>query len=62
MKTSSSDITSAMLMFWVVQGMVDVPYFKNDLALTFWVTIALGVYLSNENKSSELCRKGSILQ
>jgi hypothetical protein len=27
----------------VVHGLVDVPYFKNDLALTFWVIIGLAV-------------------
>ncbi|RLD03110.1 MAG: hypothetical protein DRI56_13050 [Chloroflexota bacterium] len=29
-------------LFWLVQGLADVPYFKNDLALIFWVMIALG--------------------
>jgi len=26
----------------VVHGLVDVPYFKNDLSLEFWVLLALG--------------------
>lgn len=31
----------AMLSYWVIHGMVDVPYFKNDLSLEFWVVLAL---------------------
>lgn len=29
------------LIYWLVHGLVDVPYFKNDLALEFWVLLAL---------------------
>jgi hypothetical protein len=33
----------------IVHGMVDVPYFKNDLAVMFWVLIALmGIVKINE--------------
>lgn len=31
----------AMLSYWMVHGMVDVPYFKNDLSLEFWIVAAL---------------------
>ena len=31
----------AMLTALVVHGLVDVPYFKNDLAFLFWILIAL---------------------
>ena len=27
----------------LVHGLVDVPYFKNDLALLFWIIYALGL-------------------
>lgn len=31
----------AMLSYWMLHGMVDVPYFKNDLSLEFWTIVAL---------------------
>ena len=31
----------AVLSFWLIHGIVDVPYFKNDLSLEFWTIIAL---------------------
>lgn len=31
----------AMMSYWMIHGLVDVPYFKNDLSLEFWVTLAL---------------------
>lgn len=31
----------AGLSYWVLHGMVDVPYFKNDLSVEFWVILAL---------------------
>lgn len=34
----------------IVHGLVDVPYFKNDLAVIFWLIIALTVILTKENK------------
>lgn len=42
---SSSPILGAALLgvlsYWVLHGMVDVPYFKNDLSIEFWVIAAL---------------------
>jgi len=35
--------------YWVAHGMVDVPYFKNDLAVEFWTLAGLAVLLA-ENK------------
>lgn len=32
----------AAVVYWLVHGLVDVPYFKNDLALEFWTIMALG--------------------
>ena len=31
----------AALTYWLVHGVVDVPYFKNDLSFEFWVFVAL---------------------
>lgn len=31
----------AILSYWLFHGVVDVPYFKNDLSLEFWLVIAL---------------------
>lgn len=36
----------------LVHGLVDVPYFKNDLAFLFWIIIALGVGFTKTNKSA----------
>jgi O-antigen ligase len=33
----------SILSYWMLHGMVDVPYFKNDLSLVFWVVTALVV-------------------
>ena len=43
-----------VLVYWLVHGLVDVPYFKNDLALEFWVILAL-----LENYSSSSSSEGS---
>jgi len=32
---------SAAMIYWLIHGLVDVPYFKNDLALEFWVILGL---------------------
>ena len=34
----------------IIHGLVDVPYFKNDLAIIFWVIIALTVILIKQNE------------
>ncbi|EKD90507.1 MAG: O-antigen polymerase family [uncultured bacterium] len=31
----------AIMTYWMIHGLVDVPYFKNDLSLEFWVVLAL---------------------
>jgi len=35
----------------VVHGLVDVPYFKNDLAVMFWLMIAMLSIITIENKN-----------
>lgn len=32
---------TAVFVYWLIHGLVDVPYFKNDLSLEFWVFVAL---------------------
>ncbi len=32
---------AAAMIYWLIHGLVDVPYFKNDLALEFWVIVGL---------------------
>lgn len=39
----------ATIIAFIVQGMVDSPYWKNDLAIIFWVLIAL-IVISNQEK------------
>jgi putative inorganic carbon (hco3(-)) transporter len=41
----------AALTYWIIHGVVDVPYFKNDLSLEFWLVIAL-IELWSTAKSS----------
>ena len=50
---------AASMIALVVHGLVDVPYFKNDLAALFWVIIALlsGLtYKLNENNTPKIDR------
>lgn len=47
-----SSLAAAMVVI-LVHGLVDVPYFKNDLAAMFWILIALGG-LANLNQRQEL--------
>lgn len=41
----------AMLAVLVVHGLVDVPYFKNDLSFLFWLIMALPLYVENFRQS-----------
>jgi len=36
----------------LVHGLVDTPYFKNDLAIIFWMIIGLGTVIDNLNKEN----------
>ena len=40
-------LASSMLVL-LIHGLVDVPYFKNDLAVLFWVIISLPIILKND--------------
>lgn len=37
----------AVLVYWLIHGIVDVPYFKNDLSVEFWVIVALVTLLGH---------------
>ncbi|MBU0708459.1 O-antigen ligase family protein [Patescibacteria group bacterium] len=32
------------IIYWLIHGLVDVPYFKNDLSLSFWIFLALSFW------------------
>jgi len=38
----------------IIHGLVDVPYFKNDLSLVFWLIISLLVILYNHNLNKDI--------
>ncbi len=40
----------ASLLVVLIHGLVDTPYFKNDLAILFWLIIGLGIFLYNPKK------------
>ncbi len=42
--------TLAMLSFWMIHGLVDVPYFKNDLSIEFWIIVVLIQLLADRDK------------
>lgn len=46
-KNNYSSSLSAAMFYWLIHGLVDVPVLKNDLALEFWVLMALGVILAS---------------
>ncbi|NCD00638.1 O-antigen ligase family protein [bacterium] len=47
-KKQSLLLISVMIVI-VIHGLVDVPYFKNDLSLLFWTIISLLIIIKNEN-------------
>ncbi len=42
---------SAAMIVTLVHGLVDVPYFKNDLAMLFWLLVALASSVATEMKT-----------
>ncbi len=40
-----------ILSYWLIHGLVDVPYFKNDLSLQFWIIISMINYWIESKKS-----------
>lgn len=44
-----SMITASLIAAWVIlvaHGVVDIPYFKNDLSVVFWILIALSITIT----------------
>ncbi|MFH1668238.1 MAG: O-antigen ligase family protein [Candidatus Komeilibacteria bacterium] len=41
----------------IIHGLVDVPYFKNDLSLVFWLIIGILVVLYNHNLNKEIMKE-----
>lgn len=52
--SASSRVAVAMMAALLVHGLVDVPYFKNDLAFLFWIVILLGAGFTETEKSANL--------
>ncbi|MFH1233578.1 MAG: O-antigen ligase family protein [Patescibacteria group bacterium] len=48
-------LISAMIVV-VVHGLVDVPYFKNDLAIIFWLLVAMMSLINLKCKNQNACR------
>ncbi len=44
----------AAMLAMIIHGMVDVPYFKNDLAVLTWIILALMIILPNSKMASNL--------
>ncbi len=45
-----SSTAMGMMVCVLVHGLVDTPYFKNDLAIVFWLIVGLGIILGNLKK------------
>ncbi len=48
-------ILVAVMMLFLVYGLTDTPYFKNDLALSFWLVLALGCSLMSRESHRSSC-------
>ncbi|MCK4968792.1 MAG: O-antigen ligase family protein [Candidatus Aenigmarchaeota archaeon] len=42
----------------LIHGLVDTPYFKNDLSVLFWIIIGLGMVISCTKKQGEVAESG----
>ena len=42
----------AALVYWLVHGLVDVPYFKNDISILFWLIAALITFKEMETRKN----------
>lgn len=45
---------SMMWITWLVHGLVDVPYFKNDLSILFFIILAFTFLVANHKKNVEI--------
>ncbi|MFA5644266.1 MAG: O-antigen ligase family protein [Patescibacteria group bacterium] len=55
-KYLSLGLFSSMLII-LIHGLVDVPYFKNDLSILFWIIVSLLIILRMSNNSKKLWKK-----
>lgn len=45
----------AVLFYFLIHGLIDTPYWKNDLSILFWITIALGLsFVHTKNAGNTL--------
>lgn len=54
-KSGTIQIAAAMLgimLYILIHGLADTPYWKNDLALVFWITFSLGIIIQKLNIDS----------
>ena len=49
-----STVLMASMIALLVHGLVDVPYFKNDLAVLFWLLIGMMIVVSKTQNSHNL--------
>ena len=48
-KNSYRYVLISVLIYWLVHGFFDVPYFKNDLSMLFWIVLALVILTGPKN-------------
>jgi len=41
------------MIYILLHGLIDTTYFKNDLAVVFWLAVALGISLPNVERKIE---------
>ena len=51
---SNPTIVLPVLTAILVHGLVDVPYFKNDLAILFWILVALTIHRTNTHRTEDI--------
>ncbi len=54
-RSLSVGLSSAMVCV-LVHGLVDVPYWKNDLSCLFWVIVGIGILISRLNKEESVLK------
>lgn len=41
-------VSFAIILYFLLHGLIDTPYWKNDLAFLFWIILALGLFFSRQ--------------
>lgn len=52
-------LASAMIAL-LAHGLVDVPYFKNDLSILFWIIVGLSIILNNLGRGARVVESGAL--